>query len=152
MTSRAGRTRLPSAYRFRTRGEENFRARCAAISRESCRSSVGWEFQTVAPCGAIKKARGNRPVGPEVPRRKSNSGLLTLSCSSSAILFRDNYIFSPGILARSFLFTRGLLSPGVSFNMNAALKRLKKKELTRFADISSAVELPCFRLKRWLSR
>lgn len=35
--------------------------------------------------------------------------------------------------------------------MNAALKRLKKEELTRFADISSAVELPS-RLKRWLSR
>lgn len=74
--------------------------------------------------GAIKKPRRDAP---EVPRRWSNSGLLTvLNELQSALLFRDNYIFTPAISFPTLIcFTR------------PTLKRLKKIGLTRFAILET---------------
>lgn len=110
-----------SSISSRPRKKRNFQKLCnRQLVEKVAEARLGRGFLA----GAIKKPRRDAP---EVPRRWSNSGLLTvLNELQSALLFRDNYIFTPAISFPTLIcFTR------------PTLKRLKKIGLTCFAILET---------------
>lgn len=119
-----------SSISSRPRKKRNFQKLCnRQLVEKVAEARLGRGFLA----GAIKKPRRDAP---EVPRRWSNSGLLTvLNELQSALLFRDNYIFTPAISFPTLIcFTR------------PTLKRLKKDRVDPFRDIRDETFSTCFRL------